>query len=203
MKSAIMQMDVLRVTRINRKRMVLMQSLEPVVLDINPKILLNLIFILAFTFLLFSISLSSFGLLGFRVLESHQTSIFWCNSFAIFVNLNCRTFVLDQGDIVGTRHSSEGPVMLRLVRLEDRTVPATVRSAAGFLFVSDPTGPVAVTVLPGGAATVNGVAFGGVTAGIFITGSNAADSISLNADSGFGGNVLVNALNGNDVVPVR
>lgn len=91
--------------------------------------------------------------------------------------------------------------------LEQRWVPATVTGAAGMLFVRDPVGPLAVIYQSGGVATVidsaRTVAVGGVSRGIFITGSNTSEVITYIGAAPLGGNLLINALNGDDIVRLQ
>jgi hypothetical protein len=100
--------------------------------------------------------------------------------------------------------------LLGVEQLEERLVPATARLVNGFLFVSKPTFGGSGLVVKAVAAntfqvTDNGANVGTFMAGggLFITGSNAADVITLNLQGQtFGGNLFINAANGNDLITV-
>ncbi|MFO0844796.1 MAG: hypothetical protein U0797_20760 [Gemmataceae bacterium] len=95
-----------------------------------------------------------------------------------------------------------------LERLEDRWVPATIRLVAGNLFISNQTGPLTVTATATpGKFDVNDngklVTVSGVGSLIALTGTNRADTINFKlAGNKFGGDLVLNTGNGNDVVSI-
>jgi hypothetical protein len=103
-------------------------------------------------------------------------------------------------------------VPLCLEMLEDRWVPATVRFINGNLFVSNPAITAGKSTLTLTQSTPNSwtVKDGGSSLGtyagvgnLFINGSNAQDSITVNTNAlTYSGNLFVNTLNGNDTTSV-
>ncbi len=89
--------------------------------------------------------------------------------------------------------------------LEGRWVPAMVHDVAGLLLISNPNGPLVVTVTSSPGTVVvqdnSGAAgYTGVGTLISIIGTNGSDSITFHGGSGFGGNVLISSGNGNDAI---
>jgi hypothetical protein len=90
--------------------------------------------------------------------------------------------------------------------LEARWVPATIRLIGGNLFVSNQVGAltVATQATAGQVKVSDGAAsavFSGVGGLIAVTGTNKIDTITIDSTAkAFPGNVLINALNGGDVL---
>jgi hypothetical protein len=96
---------------------------------------------------------------------------------------------------------------LGVERLEDRWLPANVRDVAGILLVTNPQGPLTVTVSANAGQVIvadsSGTGtFGNVGALVSITGTNGADSITFQGGAGFRGNVIINSLSGDDTINV-
>ncbi|MFO0842932.1 MAG: hypothetical protein U0797_11130 [Gemmataceae bacterium] len=92
-----------------------------------------------------------------------------------------------------------------LDRLEDRCTPASVRAVAGILLITDPVGPLSVSVLAPGVVNVTDSAtsanFSGIGSLISVRGTNLPDQIAVRANGvPFPGNVVINSLNGGDAI---
>jgi hypothetical protein len=97
------------------------------------------------------------------------------------------------------------PARPALERLEGRYAPASVRAVAGNLLITNPVGPLTVSVLAAGVVNVadsaTNATFSGVGNLISVQGTNLADRVTLRSNVvSFPGTVVVATFNGNDVV---